>query len=76
MAHRYKIAETPNEKGDRACYRFAHHECTMYDKSFTEIFFISESNSASDGSLLAFLSSHMSELSLRSLKFLQSRCGL
>lgn len=36
----YKIAETPNEKGTRACYRFAKNECIVYDKSYYEIIYL------------------------------------
>nr|ABV48774.1 ribonucease P subunit Pop1 [Tetrahymena pyriformis] len=49
----YKIARTPNEKGDRACYRFANHDCTVYDRSYYEFLFIQGTN------LLEFLQVHL-----------------
>ena len=39
----YKISNTPNEKGDRACYRFSNHDCVVYDRSYY-MFFILEGN--------------------------------
>jgi hypothetical protein len=30
----YKVAISPNDKSDRACYRFAKNNCVIYDKSY------------------------------------------
>lgn len=52
--NRYKVAQTPNEKGDRACFRFANHDCTLYDASYYELVYISGS-----GEIDEFLMRHM-----------------
>ncbi len=33
----YKIAQTPNEKSSRACFRYAKHDCLIYDKSYMHL---------------------------------------
>ena len=40
----YKIAEKPNDKSDRAAYRFTKKECVIYDKSYMHFVMIKGSS--------------------------------
>ncbi|KAL4481569.1 hypothetical protein ABPG74_007658 [Tetrahymena malaccensis] len=57
----YKIARTPNEKGDRACFRFANHDCTVYDRSYYEFIFIQGTK------MLEFMNAHLQQKDYKTL---------